>query len=194
MIKQAGYSDGLQLCLTFWEGLHPSLMDYIDNMAEGHPDDEHVDTWYKVAREQWQLMELKHECMQHPPVTFCSLTAPRVGVNPSIPSHVALFHALPAAPPCPLPQGVPIDVDASHQQSSTLLLCQHCGKAGHFARYCPQRLEVHYLSSSEQEELLAQLLAVCNAAGTPSPDALTTVSPTEVVSKLEVTLMSPSYH
>ncbi|KAG5348813.1 hypothetical protein C0989_007996 [Termitomyces sp. Mn162] len=168
-------------------------MDHIDNMAEGRPDDKCVDTWYKVACKQWQLMALKRElrCMQHPPVTFCSLTAPRVGANPSIPSHVTPFCALPVAPPCPLLQGVPMDVDASHQRSSTPLLCRCCGKAGHFTRYCPQGLEVCYLSSSEQEELLAQLLAAHNAAGTPSPDAPATVSPTEVVGELEVASLEP---
>ncbi|KAG5727450.1 hypothetical protein E4T56_gene12023 [Termitomyces sp. T112] len=74
-----------------------------------------------------------------------------------------------------------MDVDASRQRSSTPLLCRRCGKTDHFACYCPQGLEVHYLSSSEQEELLAQLLAARDAAGTQSLDAPATVSPTEVV-------------
>ncbi|KAG6859828.1 hypothetical protein C0995_003360, partial [Termitomyces sp. Mi166 len=39
------------------------------------------------------------------------------------------------------------------------------------ACYCPQGLEVHYLSPSEQEELLLQLLAMKDASGGPSPDA-----------------------
>ncbi|KAG5331651.1 hypothetical protein C0989_007728 [Termitomyces sp. Mn162] len=60
-VEQAGYPDGSQLCLTFHDGLHPSLRDHIDSMAEGCPDDEHVDTWYKVAHKKWQLMELQHE-------------------------------------------------------------------------------------------------------------------------------------
>ncbi|KAG5337619.1 hypothetical protein C0989_009109 [Termitomyces sp. Mn162] len=119
------------------------------------------------------------------------MMAPWVGVSPSIPSRVAPFHALPVAPPHPLSQEVPMDVDASCQRSSTPLLCQCCGKAGHFAHYCPQGLEVHYLSSSEQEELLAQLLTAHDAAGAPSPDALTTVPPTEVVGELEVTSIEP---
>ncbi|KAG5717440.1 hypothetical protein E4T56_gene7237 [Termitomyces sp. T112] len=85
-----------------------------------------------------------------------------------------------------------MDVDASHQWSSTPLLCRRCGKAGHFARYCPQGLEVRYLSSSEQEELLAQLLAARNAAGTPSPDAPATVSPTEVRQQMTCTPPLPS--
>ncbi|KAG6881470.1 hypothetical protein C0993_001358 [Termitomyces sp. T159_Od127] len=51
------------------------------------------------------------------------------------------------------------------------LTCRRCGKPGHFARYCPQGLEVRYLSSTEQEELLLQLLAAKDAVGDPSPDA-----------------------
>ncbi|KAG6895017.1 hypothetical protein C0995_013337, partial [Termitomyces sp. Mi166 len=56
--EQAGYLDGHQLCLTFREGLHPTLMECIDNLAEGCSDNS-IATWYKVAYDQWQLMELK---------------------------------------------------------------------------------------------------------------------------------------
>ncbi|KAG5348120.1 hypothetical protein C0989_011027 [Termitomyces sp. Mn162] len=71
-----------------------------------------------------------------------------------------------AAPLRSLPQGVPMD-------------------AGHFARYCPQELEVRYLSASEQEELLIQLLAAWDATGTPSPDAPIAVHSEEVANGLE---------
>ncbi|KAG6864958.1 hypothetical protein C0993_008385, partial [Termitomyces sp. T159_Od127] len=40
------------------------------------------------------------------------------------------------------------------------------------ARHCPLGLEVRYLSTMEQEELLLQLLAAKNTAGAPSPDEL----------------------
>ncbi|KAG5341544.1 hypothetical protein C0989_009617 [Termitomyces sp. Mn162] len=191
-IEQAGYPDSLQLCLNFYDGLHPSLMDHIDSMAEGHPDDEHVDTWYKVAHEQWQLIELQCELWWTQPLTFPfphhgftpqvppsmpALAAPQAGVALPIPSHVA--------PLSSLPQGVPMDVDASQQQSSTLLLCQCCGKAGHFPCYCPQELEVCYLTASEQEELLIQLLAAQDATRTPYPDTPIAVSSKEVANVLE---------
>ncbi|KAG5346701.1 hypothetical protein C0989_000372 [Termitomyces sp. Mn162] len=58
-------------------------------------------------------------------------------------------------------------------------------KAGHFAHYCPQGLEVRYLSASEQEELLIQLLAAWDATGTPSPDAPIAIHPEEVANGLE---------
>ena len=35
LVKQAGYPDGFQLCLTFQNGLYPTLIDRINNLAEG---------------------------------------------------------------------------------------------------------------------------------------------------------------
>ncbi|KAG6894177.1 hypothetical protein C0992_007179 [Termitomyces sp. T32_za158] len=34
-------------------------MERMDNLAEGRPSDDQVDSWYRVAWDQWQLMELK---------------------------------------------------------------------------------------------------------------------------------------
>ncbi|KAG6870298.1 hypothetical protein C0995_013998, partial [Termitomyces sp. Mi166 len=116
-------------------------MECIDNLVEGHLNNS-IATWYKL------------------PVTH-SLSA---------------VHGSFIAPPPPaaaqlLPPGIPMEVNASCQHASTPLLCHCCKKPGHFARYCPQGLEVRYLSPSEQEELLLQLLAAKDASGDPSPDA-----------------------
>ncbi|KAG6881954.1 hypothetical protein C0995_011784 [Termitomyces sp. Mi166 len=46
LAEQAGYLDGLQLCLTFYEGLHPTLMKCINNLVEGHPNNS-ITTWHK---------------------------------------------------------------------------------------------------------------------------------------------------
>ena len=35
LIEQAGYPDGFQLCLAFPDGLHPTLIDQINNLAKG---------------------------------------------------------------------------------------------------------------------------------------------------------------
>ncbi|KAG6881951.1 hypothetical protein C0993_012408, partial [Termitomyces sp. T159_Od127] len=52
LVKQAAYPDGLQLCLTLQDGLHSTLMQHIDNLAEGHLDNEQIASWYKVAWDQ----------------------------------------------------------------------------------------------------------------------------------------------
>ncbi|KAG6857795.1 hypothetical protein C0995_005285, partial [Termitomyces sp. Mi166 len=89
---------------------------------------------------------------------------------------LSAVHASSIAPPPPaaaqlLPSGIPMEVDVSHQCALTPLLCRRCKKPGHFVCYCPQRLEVCYLSPFEQEELLLQLFAAKDASGDPSPDA-----------------------
>ncbi|KAG6863780.1 hypothetical protein C0993_010387, partial [Termitomyces sp. T159_Od127] len=89
--------------------------------------------------------------------------------------HPALPHSGPALAPAtpalrPLPPGIPMDVDAAWQHHAILLLCQRCKKPGHFAQHCPLGLEVRYLSTTEQEELLLQLLAAKDTARAPSPD------------------------
>ncbi|KAG5720914.1 hypothetical protein E4T56_gene397 [Termitomyces sp. T112] len=96
LVEQAGHPDGLQLCLTFHDGLHPSLRDCIDSMAEGHPDDEHVNTWYKVACKQWQLMKLQWFTPQAPSSAPASASS-QPGAAPSFMPHVAPLGPL---PPC----------------------------------------------------------------------------------------------
>ncbi|KAG6881182.1 hypothetical protein C0993_002494 [Termitomyces sp. T159_Od127] len=85
LVEQAAYPDGLQLCLTFRDGLHPTLMERIDNLAEGRPDDEQIASWYKVARDQWQLMEIWQELHRAHP-------APRSTSMVTL-QHLALPHS-----------------------------------------------------------------------------------------------------
>ncbi|KAG6898549.1 hypothetical protein C0993_006048 [Termitomyces sp. T159_Od127] len=67
LVERVAYPDGLQLCFTFQDGLYPTLMEHIDNLAKGCPDDKQVASWYKVAWDQWQLMEIWQElCQAHP--------------------------------------------------------------------------------------------------------------------------------
>ncbi|KAG6893377.1 hypothetical protein C0995_000740, partial [Termitomyces sp. Mi166 len=145
-------------------------MEHIDNLVEGHPNNS-IATWYKVACNQWQLMELKRE-LQRPNTLYPVHHPSQLPVT----HPLSTVHAFSIAPPPPaaaqpLPPGIPMEVNTSHQCASTPLLCCCCKKPGHFAHYCSQGLEVRYLSLSEQEELLLQLLAAKNASGDPSPDA-----------------------
>ncbi|KAG6863484.1 hypothetical protein C0993_011328, partial [Termitomyces sp. T159_Od127] len=89
--------------------------------------------------------------------------------------HLAPLHSVPAPTPAtstpqPLPLGISMDVDVAWQHHPTPLLCQQCKKPGHFAWHCPLGLEVCYLSTVEQEELLLQLLAAKDTAKAPSLD------------------------
>ncbi|KAG5349211.1 hypothetical protein C0989_005246 [Termitomyces sp. Mn162] len=137
LVEQATYSNGLQLCLTFWDGLHPALVEHIDNLVEGHPDNE------KIA-----LCNLCHPAPTHP--------------------VLALTPATPAV--CPLPPGIPMDVDVAKQLCAAPLLCWRYKKCRHFVQHCPLGLEVCYLSTAEQEELLLQLLATKDTTGALSLD------------------------
>ncbi|KAG6880913.1 hypothetical protein C0993_003685 [Termitomyces sp. T159_Od127] len=142
-------------------------MECINNLAEGCPDDKQIASWYKVARDQWQLIEIRWELRQaHPAPRSTSMVTLR---------HLALPHSGPApalTTPAlrPLPPGIPMDVDAARQHHATPLLCRWCKKPGHFAWHCPLGLEVRYLSTAEQEELLLQLLAAKDTARAPSPE------------------------
>ncbi|KAG5350586.1 hypothetical protein C0989_010252 [Termitomyces sp. Mn162] len=161
-VEQAAYPDGLQLCLTFWDGLHPALVEHIDNLVEGCPNDEKIASWYEVAWDQWQLMEIRRE-LHHSHSMLCP--APISNLCHPAPAHSmpALTPAIPAA--CPLPPEIPMDVDAARQFCAAPLLCWRCQKPGHFAQHCPLGLEVHYLSIVEQEKPLLQLLVVKDATG-----------------------------
>ncbi|KAG6895694.1 hypothetical protein C0992_013225 [Termitomyces sp. T32_za158] len=176
-IEQANYPNSLQLCLTFQEGLTPALMECMDNLAKGRPSDNQVDSWYQVAQDQWQLIELEHD--------FHHAAAPTPAARPPIPAQrfcVPTVEPLLAGPPvhppvCPmLPPGVPMDVNASCQHAALPLLCQCCRAPSHFARRCPLCLEVQFLAPEEQEGLLLQLLAAWDSAGIPSPNANTSDS------------------
>ncbi|KAG6867115.1 hypothetical protein C0993_006624 [Termitomyces sp. T159_Od127] len=91
--------------------------------------------------------------------------------------HPAPLHSVPASVPAtsapqPLPPGIPMDIDMAWQHHLTPLLCQQCKRPRHFAQHCSLGLEVCYLSTTEQEELLLQLLAAKDATRAPSPDEL----------------------
>ncbi|KAG5341911.1 hypothetical protein C0989_007072 [Termitomyces sp. Mn162] len=89
--------------------------------------------------------------------------------------HPAATHPVPALTPatltaCPLLLGILMDVDVAQQLCAALLLCWKCKKPGHFVWHCLLGLEVCYLSTVEQKELLLQLLAAKDAARALSLD------------------------
>ncbi|KAG5351899.1 hypothetical protein C0989_004620 [Termitomyces sp. Mn162] len=167
LVEQAAYPNGLQLCLTFWDGLHPTLMEHIDSLVEGLLDDKRIASWYKVAWDQWQLMEIQRE-LHYPHSALCLALA--TSFHYLIPAHPmpAATPAIPAT--CPLPPGILMDVDTARQLCTMPLLCWRCQKPGHLAQHCSLGLEVHYPSITEQEELFLRLLAAKDATGALFPD------------------------
>ncbi|KAG5732399.1 hypothetical protein E4T56_gene11335 [Termitomyces sp. T112] len=102
LVEQAAYPNGLQLCLKFWDGLHPTLMEHIDSLVEGLLDDKRIASWYKVAWDQWQLMEIQRE-LHYPHSALCLALA--TSFHYLIPAHPmpAATLAIPAS--CLLPPG-----------------------------------------------------------------------------------------
>ena len=72
------------------DGLHPTLIDRIDNLG---PNNDHIESWFKVAQEQWQPMELKCELQR-------SQSRPMAPLHAVLPMLPAAYH-------------IPMDIDAS---------------------------------------------------------------------------------
>ncbi|KAG6882983.1 hypothetical protein C0993_008421, partial [Termitomyces sp. T159_Od127] len=139
LVKQAAYPDGLQLCLTLQDGLHPALMEHSNNLAEGCLDDKQIAFCYKVAQDQWQLMEIQQElCQAHLAHRSTSI----VTLWHSAPLHSVPAPALVIPAPQPLPSGISMDIDAAWQHHPALLLYQRCKKPRHFAWHCLLCLKV----------------------------------------------------
>ncbi|GLB43848.1 hypothetical protein LshimejAT787_1500320 [Lyophyllum shimeji] len=67
---------------------------------------------------------------------FCALPAPPLCPAAAVP-------AAPAAPVArPLPPGIPMDIDLSHQNSGTPIICCRCKKPGHSAHNCPDQFDI----------------------------------------------------
>ncbi|KAG5333672.1 hypothetical protein C0989_005039, partial [Termitomyces sp. Mn162] len=129
-----------QLCLTFQDSLHPTLVKHIDNLVEGCPNDEKIVSWYEVAQDQWQLMEIWRE-LHHPHSTLRPTLISNFHHPAPAHSMPALTLAIPAAHP--LPPWIPVDMNAARQLYAAPLLCRRCQKPRHFAWHCSLGLEFH---------------------------------------------------
>jgi len=74
---------------------------------------------------------------------------------------------LPVTPKPPLPapsMGVPINVDATRKtRSLPPQECYQCGDVNHLVQDCSYHIDVHQLTSEQQEELFEDLLALKDA-------------------------------
>jgi len=60
--------------------------------------------------------------------------------------------------------GIPIDVDIARKARSLPLRgCYRCRDVNHVVRDCPYCIDIHQLTTEQQEELIEDLLALKNA-------------------------------
>ena len=66
-----------------------------------------------------------------------------------------------------------MDIDAARRKGGVPpSVCCCCGKPGHWARSCPEGLDMLYLSADEQDMLIMELLAAKDTASVPSPEVM----------------------
>ena len=66
-----------------------------------------------------------------------------------------------------------MDIGAARRKGGVPpLVCRCCGKPGHWARSCPEGLDVRYLSANEEDALIMELLPAKDAAGVPFPEVM----------------------
>ncbi|KAF5364891.1 hypothetical protein D9758_008102 [Tetrapyrgos nigripes] len=143
---------GQTVVLKFQRGLQPAL----EKKAEACPQEWDVAAWYSLAkrfdkheREDAIFHGAQRSVHSGPPKpTFPSCAQPQgCSLFPiQFPTPAAAPIPAPRAPApaqAPLPQGIPMEVNASRQRFLARCTCYTCGKTSHFSAACPDRQREH---------------------------------------------------
>ncbi|KIJ24705.1 hypothetical protein M422DRAFT_274455 [Sphaerobolus stellatus SS14] len=181
----SGYVDKANLVVKFKKGLNKSLRTTVVT-ADPVPAFDDLEAWIEAAqrvvdtRETSKVFEENIRMVEKPTLSGTkplSVVPRALLAAPPVRTFNYQAH-LPINPPvinsCPetnkaLDGTVPMDVDRTCGKTSiSNIVCRHCGKTCHIARFCNTTFDVRSLTVEEKEELLYGLMADLDMSDTPT--------------------------
>ncbi|KIJ24259.1 hypothetical protein M422DRAFT_275018 [Sphaerobolus stellatus SS14] len=171
----------------FQRPLHTGFQDFCSvNISSPPPAFDDLEAWIEAAqrvadaRETSKVFEENIRVVekQAPHRPKALTTVPRT-LPPVPPARTFNYKArlpIPVANTCPEPTKVPdgpmpMDVDWTHSKASiSNIVCRHCSKTGHIARFCDTTFDIRSLIVEEKEELLYGLMADLDMSENPETE------------------------
>jgi hypothetical protein len=157
LIDQAGYTEGLAIMVKFRKGLNREIQNQIAQLVVGRPGDAEPEEWYKAAvmvEENRVANNLFHNgyATTTPRLTGTSFGNPKAsGIIPTRTTPTSF-----TSRPTPLLNPVPMEIDAMKWRRELPDSCWRCGEVGHWAKNCPKRYDIRFLSAEEKEEIIQE--------------------------------------
>ena len=168
LVFDADYTDPQTLVVKFWRGLQLGIQNQITTMPYGQPADTDPNTWYRAAQ------RIDQACLANKTFQSVLRSTPSALLKTAsawpLPLSLARLPLVPPLPVTPKPllptpsMEVPMNIDATRKaRSLSLQGCYWCGDVNYLVQDCPHHMDVHQLTSEQQEELIEDLLALKDA-------------------------------